>query len=875
MNKIRTYISTLLFLFMASAVQAQIVGTITDAETGDTILYPSVKYKTPRLAVSGNAQGYYSIARHVGSQLSFSAMGYKTKTITVKNSTPKVLNIKLRQDTKMLKEVEIKGKRGKYKRKENPAVALMKRVIAAKKQTKLTNHDYYRYSKYQKLMLAMNDIRPQDIDSGFFKNKPVLVSQIERSPVNDKLVFPISVDETVSEEIYRKDPKAEKTIIKAQQSTGLNNLFQIGEILSVGLKDVFSDVDIYDDQIRLLQYRFLSPIANSATSFYRYYIEDTVYVDKDLCYHLQFLPNNQQDFGFRGELYILADSTLHVKRCTLTIPRRSDVNFVENLQVKQEYIQLDNGEWVLSVDDMIVEMAITDFLSKAMVVRNTRMSDYRFDEIPQRDFRGKGPIRLERDALTKTKDYWTANRKVPLTRSEADMGDFLHRLRDQKGFKYIMLFVKAFMENFIETGNEEHPSKVDIGPVNTMISTNFIDGLRTRFSARTTANFSPHLFLSGYVARGWNSKKNYYRGEITWSFNHKQWMPLEYPKRTLSFSSSYDVMAPTDKFLPTDKDNVFTVLKWTKVDKMMFYNRQHLAFEWEERNGFRTMMSIRREENEASGNLYYTRLADLGTTFEEQNARLAELQLERSALDYKRQLHNGKMTNTELHAEFEYAPNRTYVHSKQKRRAVNNDAPMFMIGHTMGVKGLMGGQYNYNLTELSIYNRVWLHSWGNIDTYINAGAQWNQVPYPLLIMPKANLSYVVEEQMFNLINGMEFLNDRFASVDVTWDLNGKLLNRIPLFNRLKWREVFGVKCLWGDLTDKNNPFLPYNASSQVLMAFPEGSYVMKTSRPYIEVVAGIHNIFKLFHVQYVRRLTYNDLPTAHKNGIRVMMRISF
>ncbi len=874
MNRTHLYIVALL-LCLCTAARAQIVGTVTDAETGDTILYPSVKYKSPRVAVSGNAKGHYSVPRHVGSQLTFSAIGYKPKTITVKASTPKVLNIKLREDTKMLKEVEVKGKRGKYKRKENPAVALMKRVIAAKKQTKLTNHDFYRFDKYQKLTLLMNDIRPQDIDSGFFKNKPLLVSQIERSPVNNKLVFPISVDETVSECVYRKEPKTEKTIIKGQRSTGLNNLFQIGDILSVGLKDVFADVDIYDDQIRLLQYRFLSPIANSAPSFYRYYIEDTVYVDNDLCYHLQYLPNNQQDFGFRGELYVIADSTLHVKRCTLTIPRRSDVNFVENLQVKQEYTQLDDGEWVLSVDDMVVEMAITDFLSKAMVVRSTRMSGYSFDEVPDKMFRGKGPLRYERDALVKTNDYWADHRKVPLTKSEAGMGDFLKKLREQKGFKWVMVFVKAFVENFIETGDANHPSKVDIGPVNTMVSTNFIDGLRTRFSARTTANLSAHLFLSGYVARGWNSKKNYYRGEVTWSFNHKQWMPLEYPKRTLSFSSSYDVMAPTDKFLPTDKDNVFTVLKWTKVDKMMFYNRQLLAFEWEERNGFRTMMSLRTEENEAAGALYYTRLSELGNTFEEQQARLEQLNLQRSALDYKSQLHNGKMRNTELHAEFEYAPGRTYVNSKQKRKAVNNDAPSFMIGHTMGVKGFLGGQYNYNLTEINIYNRLWLHSWGNIDTQLNAGAQWNRVPYPLLIMPKANLSFIVEEQMFNLINGMEFLNDRYASLDVTWDLNGKLFNRIPLFHRLKWREVLGVKCLWGDLTDKNNPYLPANAGSSMLMAFPEGSYVMDPHKPYVEVVAGVHNIFKMFHVQYVRRLTYNSLPTAHKNGIRVMMRISF
>jgi hypothetical protein len=84
-----------------------------------------------------------------------------------------------------------------------------------------------------------------------------------------------------------------------------------------------------------------------------------------------------------------------------------------------------------------------------------------------------------------------------------------------------------------------------------------------------------------------------------------------------------------------------------------------------------------------------------------------------------------------------------------------------------------------------------------------------------------------------------------------------------------------VKCLWGYLSDKNNPFLPQNAGSDVLMYFPEGCYVMDWHRPYVEIVAGIHNIFKILHVEYVRRLNYNNLPTAHKHGVRFMVRMTF
>jgi hypothetical protein len=122
---------------------------------------------------------------------------------------------------------------------------------------------------------------------------------------------------------------------------------------------------------------------------------------------------------------------------------------------------------------------------------------------------------------------------------------------------------------------------------------------------------------------------------------------------------------------------------------------------------------------------------------------------------------------------------------------------------------------------------------------------------------------------------MEFLNDRYASIMIDWDLNGKIFNRIPFLRKLKWREWISLKCLWGKLTDKNNPFLEENQGSDVLMTFPEGCYIMNERKPYFELSLGIHNIFKLVHVEYVRRLSYTDLPTANKWGVRFMIRTTF
>ncbi len=866
MSKTKAVLLLLMILGLAVGAKAQTLsGHILDAQTGDTIPFASCIYRGHGVAVASDINGHFTIARHQGWPLTFSAVGYQQQTIIVDNKTSAYMRIRLRPDNKMLKEVTVKSKRQRYSRKNNPAVELMRKVVAAKKRTDLSNHDFYQYTKYQKLTLALNDITPAMLDSGRLAKKQWLLNQIEACQYNNKLILPVSVDEQVSQKIYRRQPHDEKTIVKGVSNTGINELIQTGDILTTAMHDIFTDVNIYDDQIRLLQYPFTSPIGDDAIAFYRYYIEDTIYVDHDLCFHLTFLPNNQQDFGFRGQLYILADSSYQVKRCEMTIPKRSDVNFVENMKVTQEFQRLPNGEWVLSVDDMFTELKVANFLQEFAVIRNTRLTDYAFDELPRQLFKGKKKEVKDVNAMMQGDDFWARYRQVELTKSESSMDAFVHGLEQMKGFKYLIFGLKAFIENFVETGK---PSKVDIGPINTMVSQNFIDDLRLRFSAQTTANLDSNLFLSGYIARGIGSKKTYYRGDVTWSFNKKEYLPREFPKRTLTLSSSYDIESPSDKFMRTDKDNVFTSFKWTTVDKMLFYNRQSLTFEREEDWGFRTTVAFKTEENEGAGQLYYIPLSMNSdpSTWTNWSHPAAPGQVS---------VPSQKIRTTELRAEVRFAPGETFINTKQRRLPINLDSPVFTLGHTMGFKGLLGGDYSYNLTQLSIYKRFWLKSWGKVDCLVKGGIQWNQVPFPLLVAPETNLSYILQDYTFMLVNNMEFLNDRYAAAIISWDLNGKIFNRIPLLKRLKWREWLSVRCFWGQLTDKNNPYLPQNAGSDVLMHFPEGSYILDSKRPYWEVSAGIHNIFKIIHVEYVRRLSYLDLPTAHKQGVRFMIRMTF
>ncbi len=850
--------SFLLFLLLGCciSVSAQnIQGVVTDSLTNEPIPYLSVFYEGKGVGSITDNNGNYKVETRKGwNKLTFSAVGYVTKVVNIIPGVTKNLNVRMRPDDIMLDEVVVKPKREKYSRKNNPAVELMKKVIAHKKNNKLSENDYYQYNKYQKITMSLNDVTPEMLEKGMYKKMPFLKDQIELCEETNKFILPISVDETASQKIYRKHPKSEKTIIKGMSSTGVNELFATGDMLSTVLKDVFTDVNIYDNDIRLLQYPFISPISSSdAISFYKFYIMDTTFVDKDKCFHLTFVPNNSQDFGFTGHLYVLADSSYTVKKCTMNLPKKSGVNFVDNMDIIQEFEQLPNGEWVLKTDDMIVEMTLMKIMQGFQIRRTTRYSDYAFDELPQQLFKRKGAEIKEADAMMRGDDFWNQYRPVPLTQTESSMDMLVKRLEQMPGFKYVIFVLKAFIENFVETGTKEHPSKVDIGPVNTMISNNYIDGLRLRMSAQTTANLNPHLFFKGYYAYGFKDHRSKYMGEVEYSFNKKEYLPREFPKNSITFSYQYDVMSPTDKFLKTDKDNVFVSFKTSTVDQMSYVRNIALKYENETQFGLKTTVEVKHSTDEPTGGLAYI-------TNDDQKTLVPEIQTMEASL------------------AFRYAPGETFVNTKQRRIPVSFDAPVFTLSHTAGFKGVLGGEYNYNLTEIGLYKRFWFSSWGKIDMFVKGGAQWNKVPFPLLIMPAANLSYILQRETFNLINNMEFLNDRYASLDVSWDLNGKIFNRIPLLKKLKWREAIGFKMLYGHLTDKNNPMKHPGDSELFLFPTRDGrptSFVMDPKTPYMECSVGIHNIFKILHIDYVRRLNYLDHPDANKWGVRFMVMMTF
>ncbi len=841
----------LLCALCAVATRAQLSGTVVDGSTGEPIPGATLKYVGTSEGRASDIDGHFVVPILDNySKLEVSFLGYKTQTVTVPRGRKEVPNqlIKLYSDDILLNEVVVKKSKIRYSRKNNPAVELMRKVIANKRLSDIREKDFYHFDKYEKKTFSYNDVKG---------SKDTLMAEI--CPETGKLIIPIMVDETASEENYRKSPKTVKTTVKARRNDGFQSMLSSGEMLTTYVKDIFTDVDIYKDNVRLLQHPFISPIStNEAIGFYHYYIQDTVMVDDERCIDVVFLPNNTQDFGFAGHLFITDDALNQVKRAIINVPTNSGVNYVDNLMVIQDFMTLPTGERVMKVDNMIVELSGLYGMVNFQCQRYSTYSNYSFDPITDKKaFKSPQVERVMADADFKDSTYWASIRPVQLTEAENHLGNGVDKINDDLGGFWKFLLT-AVVENSVELTPK--PNKIDFIPLNAIVSHNDVDGWRYQGSLQTTGNLSPHLFVRGYGAYGTKDDKWKYKAEVEYSFNKKKYMAHEFPRRSIKASYMYDDMSPVDKYANTVKDNVYSSFKTSKVDQMMYVNDFNLKYQYETDNHMTWSVALDNSKLTPTGKLIYMRNVD-GTL-----------------------LHHIKTTDVKV--GFRYAPRETFINSKQQRLNINNDAPIFTLSHTMGMDGFMGGQYNYNMTEASVFKKFWLPgACGSIETYVKGGVQWNKVPFPMLFTPQSNLSYFVQfdSWSFNMLRNMEFLNDRYVSLLVNWNFDGKILNRIPLLKKLKLREYVGFKMLFGHLTDKNNPFV--STGDNELFRFPtrdghQTSFVMG-NKPYMELSVGISNIFKVITIQYVRRLTYTDMPDIYggdklkKNGIRFAVDFKF
>ena len=829
-------------------------GIVKDSITGEPLPFVSVYFDGSTIGAMTDDNGTFTLQNNQGyTKLAAASLGYDTKFIDLKPGKKNDnLEVLLKPTAFEISEVVVKPKREKYTRKDNPAVELIKKVIAHKNDNRIEAKPEYQTEVYEKLSLSLDNFNPNLDKNKFLKKFKFIKNYLDTSEFNGKPILTVSVRENLSDFYYRKSPKAEKTIVRAKRMQGIDKTLDDGGGITSNLEEIFKSINIFDNNIPILLNRFVSPLSSTlATTYYHYYIMDTLDVGGDKCVDLAFVPANSESYGFTGRLYITLDGNYAVKKVLLNTPANINLNWVDKLRIEQEFKQMPDSTWVLDQENTFVNFYVVKGTQQLYAHQLRNYDNYNFN-VQNADsvFGLLGALHVLPEATAQPDTFWTHNRPIPLKEKEDALKDLLGQLRKVPAFNAIIKTAEILITGYIPTANDKKVTKFDFGPMNTTFSANHLEGFRMRVGGMTTANLNPYWFASGYLAYGTNDRKIKYNLKLTHSFTKKEYHEGENPVNNLSFIQEYDVYTPGQDFLFTSKDNIFVAWKVGEpVTKMQYIRKSVLQYEKEWLNGLTWKSWIMNQNNEAAGTLQYIKRDESGNLY-----------------------HIKDFTTSEIGTQLRFAPGERAYNGRSGKESVFNlskDAPVFKLSHQLGIKGVLGGDYNYNHTEISAEKRIWLSSFGHIDAQVKAGKVWDKVPFPLLILPNTNQSITIQPEAFHMMNALEFVTDQYVSFNATYYLKGWILNRIPGIKWLRLREVLSFNMIYGGLTDKNNPTL-----TPGLFLLPDGTQPLG-STPYMECSVGLENIFKILRIDYYRRLTYLDHPDIKKGGVRIALRFTF
>ena len=458
------------------------------------------------------------------------------------------------------------------------------------------------------------------------------------------------------------------------------------------------------------------------------------------------------------------------------------------------------------------------------------------------------PVITLNDASQKTEHFWAEVRpEEAIKKNKKSLKDMMAELRSVPLFYYTEKAIAILFSGYMQTHPDATKSKFEFGPMNSSIGGNDLEGFRVRAGGGTTPAFSKHLFLEGYTAYGFGDNKLKYDIAAEYSFNERKQYLKEFPRHSIRLGYMYDVNKLGEQYMNTGKDNFLLSIKRIDELRATYLRQAEICYLKEHYNGISYGASIRSKRE------YTTQYAPF---------QRIEAKESISPIDHY------DMTTLEL--RFRYGKDEKFFQTRNHRIPITFDAFIFHISHQMGIKNFLGTDYDYHRTDIGFQKRFWFSAFGYLDAIVKAGKVWNEVPYPLLILPNANLSYTIQPETYTNMNPLEFINDEYASWDLAYYMNGNLLNRIPLIKKLKWREVFCFRGLWGNLTDTNNP----TKEKEGLYLLPQETYRMDKT-PYMEASIGIENIFNAVRVDYVWRLNYHHHQGIQKNGIRATVALSF
>jgi hypothetical protein len=842
-RKIGLLIALLISSIAHIYAQTIVKGRVTDAATGMPMPFVTVIIKGTVEGINTDVNGEYALQTHENAnQIEFSFLGYITATRQLKVGEAQTLNIALMEDKRMLDEVVVSRKKEKYRNKNNPAVELIRKVIANKDKNRMSSYDYVSYTEYEKMQLAISNTPNSIKKNPLFKKYQFVLDNVDTTRFAGKALLPLYLEENIADKYLRKTPEKKKTVVKATKRVNFDERFINNESISAYMKNLYQDVDIYENNLYILTNSFLSPIADMSPSFYKFFITDTVSAAGVKLVELSFLPRNKNDFLFTGKLYVTLDGNYAVQKADLDVGKDVNLNWVTSLKLSLDFEKSTDGRFHLSKSNILVNFGVFQgksglFGERTLTVKNFDIVTKPADSV----FQGSEVVMAD-SFSTKSDSYWQENRPEALTESEAKTYTNMDSLSKMKSFKRIIDWGSMFIAGYKMLG------PVEIGPVSTFYSFNPVEGFRLRFGGRTTPYLSKRYFFESYGAYGFKDHRWKFFLAGTYSINNKS--IYSYPLNYIRASFQRDVKIPGQELKWIQEDNFLLSFKRGLNDKYLYNDLFKLEYVVEFGNHMAIRADFSRLKQEAAGGLSFMKNDGL-------NEKIKEV------------------TTSSFGLEWRWAPNEQFFQRKLFRTPIPNPYPIFTLRADLGLKDVVGGEYDFQAYKGEIYKRVYLSQFGLADVIVGGGYIVGQVPFPLLSIARANQTYAYQLPSYNLMNFLEFVSDRYVNVHVDYHMYGFIFNKIPLFKKLKLREVASFKLLYGGIRDENRP---ENNSEQFI--FPKDKYGTSTTfslekQPYMEGSVGIENLFNLIRLDVVKRFTYLDHPYVAKWGIRARVNFDF
>ena len=900
----------------AQEVRTSISGTVVDGDTGETLPFVQIyvlksttnKGMVPsEIGTTSDIDGNFTIGNTVGyNTLNFQMLGYKTEMLTLrKGQNRKDVKVKLTPDVYGLQDIVVtpKNRKRDYKRKGNPAVELIKNVIANKEKHCVKTADQYTAKSYSRMSFALDNIKV-DWNKPFWKKFNFVQKYVDTTGVYPSVT--ISIREHLNDEYFQRKPHREKKVLAKKRIFGVEDLVSTGSFQE-NINAIFKDVEINDNSMNLLFNRFVSPLSSTiATTFYQYYIMDTILVDGYPCIDLAFVPVNSESYGFTGHLYIVNDSTYRIKKYAINVPPDINLNFVSNFSIEHSYRQLDNGLWAPDRTSTYAKFYVLNN-KKGILARQTKIyTNWDLESpIPKETFSALASSELESNDSTAQRfgaAAWDTLRPEPLSFYENSVYDLVQEVTANQTLANMIAAVNAITTEFVATtpARDLDLSKFDFGPIYQFVSWNMLEGVRLRVGGTSTARLHDQCFFRGYVAYGFCDKRPKYNGTFIYTFDKHKNQPYDGLRHHIQFMAQYDVEEPGQMTDVIRRDHILMSIPTSKptlgFDQYVFHAKTEYMKEWQNKFSIRTGFDF--TNNEAAGALKYERVnwaANVSMTDTTWSKTLTNI---------------GSYRNYEGFLEFRYSPgSRVYIDRMgiESPFALEKDAPTIKLMHYVGYLDDRhnGGQgFIYNRTEALFDKRFWFSAFGHLDLRVQTGMIWQKVPFTKLYIPGTSTSIFLAQRSFNLMKPMEFMMDEYVALFATYYFKGWIMNRIPGINKLKLRGVVSVSAIYGGLTKKNNPFIETGSG---LYEFPQSAtfddngywFAGRTSSPigklpYIEITAGFENILKFIRIDYIRRITYNDyelpymiensqgnlvqarrrIPAWGRNGVKITFRLS-